>query len=113
MTVDRVTVKNPGQGVTLAEWANPDPRHVPPGGTTTVDAAAAPSLIGCGWDVVTAPVDDDGPQLPAAPGRSASKADWLFYAGTIGAEVDDTMTRTQIIEAVEKAVEEHTKETAR
>lgn len=107
---ERVTLINPGQGVTLAEWAHPEPRYVKPRGRVEVDEAAAPSLIGSGWTLLS---DDDTPALPDAPARSAKKAEWLFYAGTLGAEVDDTMTREQIIEAVEKAVEDHTKETTR
>jgi hypothetical protein len=61
-----------------------------------VDVRDGKVMDGGFWGPVSA-----GPQAPPKVGRGSSRNAWAAYAADQGVDVDDDMTRDDIIEAVE------------
>lgn len=76
----------------------------PPSSTARVEVpeTSVDRYLSQGWREadVSAP-EPDMHDAPPKAGRGASRQAWADYAGTVGVDVDDDMTRDDIIEAVE------------
>lgn len=65
--------------------------------TTQIDAAGSPTL-----SAVEDPEADTGPKEPPREGRGSGVNAWRAFAESLDVEVDDTLTRDEIVELLQK-----------